>query len=119
MEECKNLKPFEGCLMPLDTFIIFPKLKEASVAGVGGETPPKVFETHQTILKFLQKLNLKVEDRNFKPHFTLVRFRESLDLRTMEIPKVKLRLTLSAFTLFESHLGEGPTKYSPLFRLGH
>jgi len=97
----------------------------------GGRRPPRVLfaevtagaedltRLHGAVEAELSPLGFEPEQRRFTPHATLARVREG---RPRELPQLLERFSETRFgrwrceklTLYESRLGRGPARYSPL-----
>lgn len=96
----------------------FPRRASANVlVAVLRDDWGQLAELYESIEQACERLGFPREDRDFKPHATLARFRTSVDLRPFltGMPPVG-PVPLTAVSLYESVLAPGGAKYSVLER---
>jgi RNA 2',3'-cyclic 3'-phosphodiesterase len=86
--------------------------------GIAGDLP-KLEQLHANLNQALQQHGFKVEERAFTPHITLARRRERGSSGLIPVwppaqPPHAARAPLDTLTLFQSHLGPGGARYTPL-----
>jgi 2'-5' RNA ligase len=97
---------------------VFPRPAAARVFWVGVEDSSGTLGAIASTLELLARTaGFPPEERKFKPHITLARFRDPLDLRPAlkDLPEIDARFTIGSIVLFRSHLGSGPARYERLF----
>lgn len=101
------------------SLLAFPNPKRAHVLALHLEDDGVLVELGKRAENAVRALGRAPEERPFRPHLTLARFRETADLRRLleaeAAPRAGGRLT--ALTLYESDLGkEGGPIHTPLAR---
>jgi len=96
----------------------FPRRASANVlVAVLRDDLGQLFELYESVERACEGLGFPRDDRAFKPHATLARFRTSVDLRPFltGVPPAGPVL-LSAVSLYESVLAPGGARYTVLER---
>ena len=98
----------------------FPNARHPRVFWVGIETSPNLAEMAGEIERRLEKLGIPREDRAFKPHLTLARFKSEEGLPRLHDAIQKLgavefgRMSTEEFYLYQSTLKPGGAEYTKL-----
>jgi 2'-5' RNA ligase len=94
----------------LTGFGVFRNLNDPRILFTGIENPGRLAGAHEIVKKGLEKLNIKLEDRQFKPHLTIGRTKDLRDKNNLQnlIQKyegIKLQdITVSEIVYYESVL---------------
>lgn len=93
----------------------FPRPSAARVLWLGVEDPAGTLGNLARVLESVARaVGFPAEDRPFRPHLTLARFRSPADLRPLlgSLPAIVAPSWVDRLTLFRSDLGAGPPRYS-------
>ena len=114
IEKMKVVEKEKAVDETLNTFVAFPHMESARVAGIGtaADLVPQSTSLHETSKRVLEALNIQVEPRKFRPHITLTRFSFPQDLRKLPYANVEpIIFEISALNLYESHLEKSGSRY--------
>jgi len=92
----------------------FPRLARASVLWIGvGDGDAELRALVAKVEPAAVRAGFAPEPRPYSPHLTLSRLLPPADLHRaiQSAPPFGVRMTVSGFTLFRSHLGAGPPRY--------
>jgi 2'-5' RNA ligase len=101
----------------ITTWGAFPRPATAKIFWIGLDDPDGRLSTLAAALESAaRRVGFAPENRPFRPHVTLARFREPRNLRgTIEkLPAIDASIFIDRFVLFRSHLGSGPPRYEPV-----
>jgi 2'-5' RNA ligase len=113
----KNLGPFEAFIMQLKGFGFFPDARRPRVLWVGVETLSSLSRLAEQIEEAMQGIGFARENRAFRPHLTLARFRVPRPQPALEALFVQQQaqelgnFEASEFYLFESKLSPQGAEY--------
>lgn len=103
--------------LKLDGLGAFPSLKEGRVIWMDVQNSKQLRSLQSDCEQRLRSEGFELEERDYKPHLTLVRLRNSRNLSDMLSPLIKQNfgeLKVDKVTLFESKLGGPFPVYEPL-----
>lgn len=104
--------PFEARVLRIGTF---PERGSPRVLFVGVELPPAALELQRACERAARDAGFAGEERPFRPHLTLGRFRDRAP--RPELPEADLGLTrLDTLVLYRSLTAPGGAVYTPLAR---
>ena len=109
-QSLKNLGQFESVAIGLKGFGFFPDARRPRVFWVGVDAPAHLSQLAERIEEAMGKIGFAREERPFRPHLTLARFRmpqpqPALQALLTEQAEQELgNFTVSEFFLFESKL---------------
>jgi 2'-5' RNA ligase len=109
-ESLKNLSRFEGFVIGLKGFGFFPDARRPTVLWAGVEAPASLGHLAQQVEEAMRKIGFAREERIFRPHLTLARFRvpqpqPALQALLKQQGEQELaNFEVSEFFLFESKL---------------
>lgn len=112
-----TLRGLEKFAVEVKGFGFFPDARRPRVLWAGIEAPPALAELAERIEAAVQKLGFSREERPFRPHLTLARFRTprpepTLEAALREANSLSLgHSEVSEFFLFESRLRPGGAEY--------
>lgn len=126
-EALAALAPFEKFSVEVKGFGFFPDSRRPRVFWVGVEAPPALAELARKVEQALARLGFAPENRPYKPHLTLARFKEprpqpallaALHERTQGTTDAFSlgRFEVSEFFLYESKLTPAGAEYRKLAR---
>ena len=97
----------------------FGKEDQPKILYAGLESPTAVQHLHDKITNALRRIDVPVDNRKFKPHCTLARFRKGTKLHIgawlgANAAFLSSALKVRHFTLFQSHLTSEGSYYEPL-----
>lgn len=103
---------------------VFPSIKKARVIWSGAKGDIDHLRTLQmTLEKNLAQTGLKADSRQFSPHFTLGRFKDRVDSRTLANiiqnfgQHASDTCRIKSMVLFKSDLTPGGAVHTPLFKV--
>jgi 2'-5' RNA ligase len=109
-ESLKKLGRFEGFAIALKGFGFFPDARRPKVLWAGVEAPASLGQLAEQVEEAMRKIGFAREERVFRPHLTLARFRVPQPqpalqaLLTQQGEKELGNFEVSEFFLFESKL---------------
>lgn len=112
--ELSRIPRVEPFAIRLGGFGAFPRAKKASVLWLGvGRGADQLVDLAASVEAGVQAAGFPPEDRPFRPHMTVSRFRPSTDLRALVTDgfDAGVQLPVDAVTLFASILGPGGARY--------
>lgn len=130
--QCERVREALGQFGPRQKFIVevkgfgfFPDVRRPRVFWAGVEAPPALEQLAEDVEKAATRLGFAPENRPFKPHLTLARFKEprpqpallaALEERTGGAPEAFSlgRFEVSEFFLYESRLSPEGAQYVKL-----
>jgi 2'-5' RNA ligase len=121
-QSLKNLGPFEAFAIGLKGFGFFPDVRRPRVFWVGVEAPASLSRLAERIEEAMRKIGFAREERAFRPHLTLARFRVPQPqpaLQALITPQGEQELgnfEVSEFFLFESKLSPQGAEYRKVER---
>lgn len=95
----------------------FPSLHRAKALWLAVERGREEMENLAAVIhKALVRAGFPGEDRPFRPHLTLRRFKQTRDMREIAetIGDARTRMSVTNVVLYRSHLGHGPPRYEEL-----
>jgi len=95
----------------------FPRPARASVIWLGaGRGAEELAALAADAEAAAVRAGFEADPRPFRPHLTLARFRQPVDVRSQlaALPDVSIGFTVREVALFRSHLGAGPPRYEPV-----
>ncbi|HEY6292652.1 MAG TPA: RNA 2',3'-cyclic phosphodiesterase [Terriglobia bacterium] len=116
------LDPFEKFEVEVKGFGFFPDALHPRVFWAGFDAPAALAHLGRSVETALEKLGFAREDRPFRPHLTLARFRTPRAERTLAAAVEEMdstsfgRFEVREFFLFESHLLTGGAEYRKVAR---
>ena len=108
-----------GPIEPLSTSLVaFPHPKRARVLGLHIDDGGVLMDLASAAEREVVELGFAPEERTFRPHVTLARFRQPADLRRLFVARSTPPPTgrLTSLTLYRSELGGEAPVYSALAR---
>lgn len=121
-EALEEIGPFESFTLEVKGFGFFPNARHPRVLWAGIESPPTLSELAVKVDAALANLDFPPEDRPFRPHLTLARFRTPRPEPGLEAALEKLSSTslgsfeVTEYFLFESRLRRSGAEYCKLTR---
>jgi 2'-5' RNA ligase len=118
----KNLGRFEGFAIGLKGFGFFPDARRPRVFWVGVEAPAGLRRLAEQVEEAMGRIGFAREERAFRPHLTLARFREpqpqpALQALLTQLGEQELgNFEVSEFFLFESKLSPQGAEYRKVER---
>lgn len=108
LEKAQEIE-FEPFHLNFDRLEYWPRPRVASLCAA--TVPPELQDLVDALNAIIQDLGLQPEDRNYRPHITVVR-----NARTFTTERLTQRVTTewSSFELMESVSGAGGVTYRPL-----
>lgn len=116
----RGVGPFERFSVEVKGLGFFPDARHPRVLWSGMEAPPALRELAARVDAALAKLDFTPEDRPFRPHLTLARFRVQRPEPALDTALEKLSSTslgcfeVTEYFLFESRLRQGGAEYKKL-----
>jgi RNA 2',3'-cyclic 3'-phosphodiesterase len=107
----------------LTGFGVFRNFKDPRILFTDIENPVRLIEAWEIIKKGLDALNIKLEERNFRPHLTIgrikyLRDRNNLQELVQKYMNVKLQdVTVSEIVYYESILLPNGSVYKPISKV--
>ncbi len=103
--------------MLLDDLVAFPQFNKARVAGVGKTTErTPLHDIHKNVVGILDATGFELEQRDFTPHITLVRFTYSQNCNFLKLHVPSIEYPVNEICLYESILTQHGSKYTILER---
>lgn len=121
-EALERLAPFEPFSLEVKGFGFFPDARRPQVFWAGLDAPPALAQLADPIEDAMEKLGLAREQRSFRPHLTLARFRYPRPQSALEAllggqgERSLGRFEASEFFLFESKLSPQGAEYRKVAR---
>ena len=118
----KGLEPFDKFTVGLKGFGFFPDGRRPRVFWAGVEAPPALAELAGRVEDRMEKLGFEREDRDYRPHLTLARFKVPrpqpalVELAGREKETSLGSFEVSEFFLFESKLSPRGAEYRKVAR---
>jgi RNA 2',3'-cyclic 3'-phosphodiesterase len=106
-EQCEGLGKFEIVLRGAG---VFKSMNDPRVLWAGIEPSPQLLQLNERIKSCINELNIKIEDRPFKPHLTIGRIKNVKNKETLKSLVYKYqntefqRIKVNDFILYESIL---------------
>jgi RNA 2',3'-cyclic 3'-phosphodiesterase len=116
----QGVGPFEKFSVEVKGFGFFPDARHPRVLWAGIDAPPALRSLAERVDAALSKLDFPPEDRPFRPHLTLARFRAQRPEPALEAALEELSSTslgcfdAAEYFLFESRLRPGGAEYNKL-----
>jgi RNA 2',3'-cyclic 3'-phosphodiesterase len=116
----QGVGPFERFSVEVKGFGFFPDARHPRVLWAGVDAPPALRELAERVDAALSKLDFPPEDRLFRPHLTLARFRAQRPEPALEAALEELSSTslgcfdVVEYFLFESRLLPSGAEYNKL-----
>ena len=116
-QSLRNLGRFERFTVGLKGFGFFPDSRRPRVFWAGVEAPANLVQLVEQVEDAMQRIGFAREDRTFRPHLTLARFRvpqAQPALQSLLAQQTELELgsfEVSEFFLFESKLSPKGAEY--------
>lgn len=118
VEQASNLariKPFTLCLEKL---ALFPSATKPHVLVVEVETKEVLWSYVSGLANSISLLGYRVENRPFRAHLTLARFKNFISIELNEIPPIDISpILVNEITLFQSKPLSNQSCYTPLARI--
>ncbi len=101
---------------PLATAILggFPRNPTARVLWVGLDDQPKLADLAAKLRQGLKSASMAFDEKPFKPHLTLARFRTPTDISRFLPPPVPVAFKAQELVLYQSHLTPSGSRYEPI-----
>jgi len=121
-ESLKNLDRFESFAIGLKGYGFFPDARRPRVFWVGVEAPPNLKNLAEQVEEAMARIGFAREERAFKPHLTLARFRVPQaqpalhEFLTQQGEEGLGNFEVSEFFLFESKLSPQGAEYRKVER---
>jgi 2'-5' RNA ligase len=121
-EALKELRPFQNFGVEVKGLGFFPDARRPRVFWAGVEAPPALGELGGRVEDCMEKLGFAREDRAYRPHLTLARFKNPrpqpalVELAGRESETSFGRFEVSEFFLFESKLSPRGAEYCKVAR---
>jgi 2'-5' RNA ligase len=119
-EKCKGFGQFELILKGSG---YFRNISDPRIIWTGIEPSEKLVQLYSLIINGLKDLNIKIEDRPFKPHLTIGRIKQLYDKKSLidiaeEFKNYEIQLVpVNEVILYESILLQAGPVYKPLMKV--
>ena len=116
-EKCEGSEKFE---LTIKGSGVFKNLSNPRIIWIGIEPSEKLFHLNANIINGLKKLDVKIEDRPFKPHLTIGRIKHLDDKEMLKVLIEKYqnleiqKMQVNEVILYESILLQSGPVYKPI-----
>lgn len=115
-----DFKSFGIINFRLSGFGVFRNFNDPRIIWTAIENHDRLIEAHQKVKNGLETLNLKLEDKQFKPHLTIARIKDLKDKKNLqklikEFANIPFQdITISEIVYYESVLLPSGPLYKPI-----
>jgi len=93
----------------------FPSQNKAHTLYLGFKENLALYYLQEKIKKRLEKLDIRIDDKEFVPHLTIARLKRPKDLEKLKLSVVNLgKFSVKEFILYESELNSDGQKHTPI-----